>query len=78
MAKIMRKRPCIVAIVGELIAGRMAKHVWVNLERELRSASSSLDHSQEPSWRYRSASLSHEHIRASALEWPQRSQLWPM
>jgi hypothetical protein len=67
MTEIMRQRPSILALVGELKAGRMAKHVRVNLERELRRASGSLNHPQEPRRCDRSASLSREDVRARSL-----------
>ena len=67
MPEIMRKRAGVLALVGELITRRMPKHMRMNLERKLRSLPRSLDHSQEPSWRYWSASLGDEHIGALAL-----------
>jgi hypothetical protein len=52
----------------------MPKHVRVNLERKLSSLAGALDHSQEPSCCYWSASFGHEYIRTVALEWPQGSE----
>jgi hypothetical protein len=46
----------------------------MNLERKVRSYARSLDHSQEPSCCYWSASFGHEYIRTVALEWPQGSE----
>jgi hypothetical protein len=67
MAQIMRKRPGVLPIIGELIAGRMSQHMRVNLEWKLSRLAGSLDHSQEPRRRNWSAALRHEHIRTVAL-----------
>src|SRR6266516_3769107 len=52
----------------------MPQHMRMNLERKVRSYARSLDHSQEPSCCYWSASFGHEYIRTVALEWPQGSE----
>src|SRR6266498_3696574 len=52
----------------------MSQHMRMNLERKLRRSARSLDHSQEPSCCYWSASFGHEYIRTVALEWPQGSE----
>src|SRR5258708_36703133 len=43
MTEIMRQRPSIFALVGELVSGAVPKHVRVNLERKFRSDACSLD-----------------------------------
>jgi hypothetical protein len=45
----------------------MPQHMRMDWERKLRSFARSLDHSQEPRWRYWSASFGNEHIGALAL-----------
>jgi hypothetical protein len=45
----------------------MPQHVRMNLEGELRSLARSLDHPQEPRWRYWRSYFSDEHIRTAAL-----------
>jgi hypothetical protein len=35
--------PSIVAIVGQLVSGRMPEHVWVNLERKVRGLAGPLE-----------------------------------
>ena len=67
MPQIMRQAPSILALVGELIARRMSEHVWMNWERQLSGSAGTLDHPQEPSWRYWSASFGNKHIRRSLL-----------
>jgi hypothetical protein len=67
MPEIMRQRAGVLSIIRKLVARGMPQHMWMNLERKLRSYAGSLDHSQEPSWRYWSASLSGEYIRAGSL-----------
>jgi hypothetical protein len=70
VAEVVRQRPCVVAIVGELVAGRVPQHVRVNLEREFRCSAGSLDHPQEPRWRDRRSGFRDEHVRARSLERP--------
>src|SRR5277367_6603259 len=78
MAKIVRQAAGVVAIVGELVSRRMAKHVRVNLKQKLCSSTCALNHPQEPSRGHWRASLSDEHVWARTLQGPQRSELWPM
>jgi hypothetical protein len=49
MAKVMRQRPRVVAIIRKLVARRVPKHVRMNLERKVRGVAGSLDHPKEPS-----------------------------
>jgi hypothetical protein len=67
MTEIMRQRSRVVAIVGELVSGRMSQHVWMNLERKLSGSTGTLNHSQEPSWRYWSSGFRRKHVGAVAL-----------
>ena len=71
MPEIMRQRPSILALIGELVARRMSQHMRMDWEWELSSLTRSLDHSQEPRWGNRSAGFGGEDVRArSLLEWP--------
>jgi hypothetical protein len=74
MTEIMRQAPCVLAIIRKLIPCGMPQHMRMNLERKVRSYAGTLDHSQEPSCCYWSASFGHEYIRTVALEWPQGSE----
>jgi hypothetical protein len=47
----------------------MSQHVRMNWKRKLSGYASSLDHPQEPSWRYWRSSFRYEYIRRSLLEW---------
>src|SRR5262249_47785035 len=76
MAEIVRQRPSILALIGELIARRMPQHVRMNWKWKPRSLASTLD--QEPRRCNRSASFGDEHIRTVALQWPQCSQFRSM
>jgi hypothetical protein len=67
MAEIVRKAPRVLAIVGELVAGRVAEHVRVDREGELCGFAGSLNHPQEPSSGYWRTGLSDKYIRACAL-----------
>jgi len=77
MPKVMGQRPGIVPIVSQLVPCRMPEHVRVNRKRELGRSTDPLNHPQEPCrghWRPR---LSHEHIRAGSLQWPQSRSSCP-
>ena len=74
MSKVMSQAPSILPIIRKLIPCGMPQHVWVNWKLQLRRSARSLDHSQEPSCCYWSASFGHEYIRTVALEWPQGSE----
>jgi hypothetical protein len=69
-----RSRPC-TDRNRPVVARRMPQHVRVHGEWKLGSPAGSLDHPQEPSGRYRSASFRDEHVRALPLQGPQRSKL---
>jgi hypothetical protein len=62
MTKIMSERACVLAIIRKLIPCGMPQHMRMNLERKVRSYAGTLDHSQEPSCCYWSASFGHEYI----------------
>ncbi len=49
MPEVMGKRSGIVAVIGKLVAGRMAQHMGMDREGKPRSNASALNHSQEPS-----------------------------
>jgi len=49
VSEIRLQRPSIVASVGESIAARMSKHVWMRLEAEFRLDPCPLDHPGEAS-----------------------------
>ncbi len=55
------------AIIGELVPGRVPEHVRVNREGELRGFACALDHPQEPTRGDRCACLCDEDVRALAL-----------
>jgi len=78
MPEVMRQRPSVLAIVRELVAGRMPQHVRMYSEGEARRAGGALDHPQEPSRCYWRSGLGHEHIRARPLQRSQGSKLRPM
>jgi hypothetical protein len=42
----------------------MPQHVRMNLKRQFCRYAGTLDHSQEPRWRYWSASFGNEYVRA--------------
>ena len=44
MAEVVLDRPCVLAVIGELVAAGMAKHVTVNEEREARGLANPRDH----------------------------------
>ena len=44
VAEILLNRSCIVAVVGELVAGRVTKHVWMNWKIESSLFGSSGNH----------------------------------
>ena len=67
MTEVMRQRPSVLSLVGELIARRMPQHMGMNWEWELSRYAGTLDHSQEPRRCNRSASLGNEYIRTAAL-----------
>jgi hypothetical protein len=54
-------------IIGELVAGAVSEHVWVNWKWKLGRSAGSLDHPIEPSGGDRRAGLSREHIGARSL-----------
>jgi hypothetical protein len=56
----------------------MPEHMRMNWEWQLSGSAGALDHPQEPSWRYWSASFGEEHIRTVALQRPQGSQFRSM
>jgi len=78
MPEVMRQRPGVLAIVRQLVAGRMPQHVWMHSESESRRAAGALDHPQEPSRCYWRSGFGHEHIRARPLQRSQGSKLRPM
>jgi hypothetical protein len=53
MTEIVRQRPSILTLVGELVSGRMPQHVWMNREGKLSGFACSLNHPQEPSGQHR-------------------------
>jgi len=74
MTKIMSQAPSVLAIIRKLIPCGMAQHMGIYRKRKLSCYARSLDHPQEPSCCYWSASFGHEYIRTVALEWPQGSE----
>src|SRR5437899_302699 len=52
----------------------MPEHMRMSRKRKLSGLAGALDHSQEPTCCYWSASFGHEYIRTVALEWPQGSE----
>src|SRR5215831_13672564 len=68
VAEVVLQRPCVVAIVGELEATGMAKHVWVDRERHLGSLADALDEAVEANRTDWPAALGNEHgVIASKL-----------
>ncbi len=74
MTKVMSQGSSILSLISKLVSSGMAEHMRVDLEWKLRRSTRSLDHPQEPSGCYWSASFGHEYIRTVALEWPQGSE----
>src|SRR5262249_456322 len=66
--EIVRQRLSVVPIVGELVSGRVSKHVRMDLKGKPRCLAGTLNHSQEPRWRYRSGSFGREHVSALTLQ----------
>jgi hypothetical protein len=67
MTEIMRKRPSILALVGEFVSGRVSQHVRMNQQGKPCSLAGSLNHSEKPSWRYWSSGFRRKHVWAVAL-----------
>src|SRR6266571_2540870 len=70
----MRQASGVLPSIRKLVARCMADHMRMSRKRKLSGLAGALDHSQERSCCYWSASFGHEYIRTVALEWPQGSE----